>query len=224
MRSHGYATTDVARARERMRQGRPAFDAAAMLYLAGDLNRAFSRTAAAFERTGMESSSRVEALLRTPIDVTAHAVAWSNADSLPADMMTRLARKVAGVVGNAVLSRVASDIVGEGPITTWKRPHCPCCAASPDLALATDARRTLVCWRCDTKWRTESRGCLGCGANSPPAMARVPSPYLGYELAICNACGRYLKERRGTLSHELLVERALVAGLDEAAQQRGLRA
>lgn len=224
IRSRGYATTDVARARERIQQGRSAFDAAAVLYTAGDLNRAFSRSAAAFERTGIESSSRVEMLLRTPIDVTAQTIAWSNADSLPADAMTRLARKVSAVVGNAVLSRVATDVAGDAPITTWKRPHCPCCAASPDLALVTDSRRTLVCWRCDTKWRTDHRGCLGCGVDSSPTLARVPSPYPGYELAICNACGRYLKERRGALSHELLVERALIAGLDDAAQQRGLRA
>jgi formate dehydrogenase maturation protein FdhE len=224
MRSRGYATVDIARARERIEQGRAAFDAGAVLYTAGDLNRAFSRTAAAFERTGMESSARIEALLRTPIDVTAQTIAWSNADALPGETMTRLARKVAGIVGSAVLSRVATDILGDGAIASWKRPHCPCCAASPDLALSTDARRTLVCWRCDTRWRTEYRGCLGCGADSAPTLARVPSPYLGYELAICNACGRYLKERRGALSHDLLVERALIAGLDEAAQQRGLRA
>jgi formate dehydrogenase maturation protein FdhE len=214
----------LARAHARIEQGRSAFDAGAVLYLAGDLNRAFSRTAAAFERTGIESSARIEALLRTPIDVTAQTIAWSNADSLPGDTLTRLARKVAAVVGNAVLSRVAIDVVGDGVIMNWRRPHCPCCAASPDLVIATDARRTLVCWRCDTRWRTDYRGCLGCGADSAPTLARVPSPYLGYELAICNACGRYLKERRGAPSHELLVERALVAGLDEAAQQRGLRA
>jgi formate dehydrogenase maturation protein FdhE len=224
MRSRGYASVDVARARERIQQGRPAFDAAAVLYTAGDLNRAFSRTAAAFERTGIESSSRIEALLRTPIDVTAQTIAWSNADAAPADATTRLARKIAAVVGNAVLSRVASDITDNLALTSWKRPHCPCCAASPDLALSTDARRTLVCWRCDAQWRTEHRGCLGCGADSPPTLARVPSPYLGYELAICNSCGRYLKERRGAPTHELLVERALIAGLDAAAQQRGLRA
>ena len=90
--------------------------------------------------------------------------------------------------------------------------------------MSTATKRTLVCWRCDTQWRTTHRGCLGCGANGPPDVARVPSPYLGYELAICNACGRYLKERRGSLTHELIVERTLTAGLDEAAQQRGLRA
>ena len=52
----------------------------------------------------------------------------------------------------------------------------------------------------------------------------VNSYYLGYDLAICNACGRYLKERGGALRHELIVERTLVATLDEAAQLRGLRA
>jgi hypothetical protein len=53
---------------------------------------------------------------------------------------------------------------------------------------------------------------------------RVPSPDLGYDLVICNSCGRYLKERRGLPSHAWLVERALTAGLDEAAHERGLRA
>lgn len=223
MRDRGYASVDVSRARERIQQGRSAFDAAALLYTAGDLNRAFSRTAAAFERTGIESSARIETLLRTPIDVTAHTIAWANGDSSPGDQTLRVARKVAGVVGNAVLSRVAHDIMVKND-GAWKRPHCPCCAASPDLALAIDTERTLVCWRCDTNWRTEHRGCLGCGASNSPTMVRVPSPYLGYELAICNSCGRYLKERRGGLTHDLLVERALTAGLDAAAQQRGLRA
>src|SRR5439155_13168772 len=134
----------------------------------------------------------------------------------------RLARTVAAVVGNAVLSRVAADVVTGFSLATWKRLNCPCCGASPDLALATDRRRTLVCWRCDTMWRTDRRGCLGCGADTSPTIARVASPYLGYELTICNSCGRYLKERRGAPTHALLVERALTLGLDEAAQQRGL--
>lgn len=55
------------------------------------------------------------------------------------------------------------------------------------------------------------------------AIARICNPALGYDLVMCNSCGRFLKERprRGLAS--LLVERALTAELDLSAEQRGLR-
>jgi len=215
---------DVERGRARIQSGRIAFDAASVLADAGDLAPAFERTLEAFEQTGIASTPRVTTLKKAPINATALVLAWANTESTPRDPARRLAWRVAGVVGNALLSRAATDTTNGISLIPWKRPHCPCCGASPDLALATSSRRTLICWRCDTRWRTDQRGCIGCGASGSPAIARVPSPYLGYELAICNSCGRYLKERRGALTHELLVERTLTAGLDEAAQLRGLRA
>jgi hypothetical protein len=224
VRDGEYARFDLERARMRIRSGRVAFDAAVVLEAAGDLDAAFERTAQAFERTGIASTSRVAALQRKTLDTTRIVLAWANAESTPVDATMRLARNIAAIVGNAILSRAAADVARGFSLNTWKRSQCPCCGGSPDLALATDTRRTLVCWRCDTQWRTEDRGCLGCGAHGAPTIARVQSPYLGYELAICNSCGRYLKERRGSPSHELLVERTLTAGLDEAAQLRGLRA
>ncbi|MGH9889294.1 MAG: formate dehydrogenase accessory protein FdhE [bacterium] len=201
-----------------------AFDAALVLEEAGELGSAFERTVEAFERTGIASSLSIATLKRMAVNPTTLVLAWANAESPPVDAALRLARSVAGVIGNAILSRAATDVTSGLSLSAWKWPQCPCCGASPDLALASDTRRTLVCWRCDTMWRTEDRGCLGCGASGAPTIARVPSPYLGYELAICNSCGRYLKERRGSPSHELLVERTLTASLDEAAQERGLRA
>jgi formate dehydrogenase maturation protein FdhE len=223
VRQRAAANIDVAQARARIRGGRPAFETVSLLRDAGDLTRVFHRTAAAFERSGLVANAQVEAIRNAAFDPTALMLSWANGESLPRDPSKRLARTVAGVVGNAVLSR-ASDQIRDGfSLAGWKRAFCPCCGASPDLALATDKRRTLVCWRCDTMWRTDLRGCLGCGADSTPTLARVPSPF-GYELAICNSCGRYLKERRGAPPHALIVERALTAGLDEAAQQRGLRA
>ena len=224
LRQRGHVSVDVEQARARIRAGRPAFESNAVLRSAGDLARAFARTAAAFERTGIASTTELSALRARELDPMRLMVSWSNGESMPRDATLRLARNVAAIVGNAVLSGASSDITDKFPLTAWKRTQCPCCGASPDLALATERRRTLVCWRCDTMWRTEQRGCLGCGADTSPTLARVPSPELGYELAICNQCGRYLKERRGSPSHALLVERALTAGLDEAAQQRGLRA
>ena len=224
VRGGDYVRLDVERARARIRSGRIAFDPSTVLESAGDLADAFERTVEAFECTGIAATPRVAALRRTPVDATAAALAWANAESIPRDPTMRLARTIAAVVGNAVLSRAAADVTTGVSLLGWKRAQCPCCGAWPDLALATETRRTLVCWRCDTMWRTDGRGCLGCGANDAPALARVTSPYLGYVLAICNSCGRYLKERRGALTHELIVERTLTAGLDEAAQLRGLRA
>lgn len=215
---------DVERARARLRSGRTAYDAERVIEDAGDLGAAFAQTARAFERSGIASSPTIAALDRVAADPTALVLSWANAESIPVDPALRLARQIAAIVGNAVLSRASADVTAGVSLAGWKWPRCPCCGASPDLALASDSRRTLVCWRCDTMWRTQDRGCLGCGESTPPTIARVRSPYLGYELAICNSCGRYLKERRGAPSHELLVERTLVATLDEAAQQRGLRA
>lgn len=224
VRESRYAHFDVERARTRLQSGRTAFDAAALIADAGDLSAAFKRTSQAFERTGIASTPEVGALQQRSVDATTVVLAWANAESPPIDPTLRLARSIGAVVGNAILSRAATDVTMGQALHTWKWPQCPCCGASPDLALSTDARRMLVCWRCDTMWRAESRGCLGCGATGEPNIVRVASPYLGYELAICISCGRYLKERRGALNHELLVERTLIAGLDEAAQLRGLRA
>lgn len=224
VRQRGHAAVDVAQARARIQSGRSAFDSAAVLHSAGDLTGVFDRAAAAFERTGIASTPELTALRARAPEPTPLLLAWANGESMPRDGTLRLARNVAAVVANAVLARASSDVTDGFSLAGWKRQSCPCCGASPDLALTTDRRRTLVCWRCDTMWRTDRRGCLGCGADSAPTLARVPSPYLGYELAICNSCGRYLKERRGSPTHSLLVERALTAGLDEAAQQRGLRA
>ncbi len=224
LRQRGLASVDVDQARARVRAGRPAFDAPVLLANATDLTRSFARTAATLERSGIASTTELNAMRARSPDARTLVLSWANGESMPRTPALRLARIVAAVLGNAVLARASADVTDGISLAKWKRPHCPCCGASPDLAMATDKRRSLVCWRCDTIWRTNVHGCLGCGADASPTLARVPSPYLGYELAICNACGRYLKERRGAPTHALLVERAITAGLDEAAEQRGLRA
>jgi hypothetical protein len=224
VRRHARATFDVERARARVRAGRAAFDATSLLDASGDLTHAFQRTAAAFERTGIATTAELTELRRSEFDATELVVGWATGGSTPVDTTRRLARAVAAVVGNAVLARAARDVAEGVSFAEWRWKECPCCGASPDLVLTTPKRRTLVCWRCDTMWRTAQRGCLGCGAHEPPELARVVAPELQYELTICNSCGRYLKERRGLPAHELIVERAFTAGLDEAAQQRGLRA
>jgi hypothetical protein len=222
VRQRGHARFDVDAARERIRGGRHGFDASSLLHDAGDLSTSFHRIAASFERIGIASTTALVALRGETLDTTALMLSWANGDSLPRNPTMRLARNVAAIVGNAVLSGAAAAVADGFSFAAWKRTACPCCGASPDLALATDKRRSLVCWRCDTLWRTNQLGCLGCGASSAPTLVRIPSPY-GYELAICHSCGRYVKERRGVPAQALIVERALTAGLDEAAELRGLR-
>ena len=224
VRRRGHAHVDVTQARSRIRAGRVAFDAELLLRSTGNIVPSFYRTATAFELSGIASAAQLAALRDRAFNVPNLVLAWASGDSIPNDETTRLARNVASVLGNALLCSVSDDIVGGFALSVWKRTQCPCCGASPDLALMTKTRRVLVCWRCDTRWRTHTKGCLGCGADAPPTLSRVASSYLGYALAICNSCGRYLKERRGSPTHELLVERAMTISLDEAAQQRGLRA
>jgi len=223
IQQHGYGRSDAERARARILSGRTGFDAWELIEDTGDLSVAFGEMAAAFELAGLASTSSISTMEQMHVDATSTILSWANSESEPRDPSLRLARRIAGVVGNAILSHIARDVMlGLSPLA-WKRSLCPCCGAAPDLAFQTEVRRYLICWRCDTTWRTNDRGCLGCGESAPPTLVRIPSPYLGYELAICNSCGRYLKERRGGLTHEPIVERALTAGLDDAARQRGLR-
>lgn len=224
LRADANPRIDVDAARARITSGRVAFDPEVVLANAGDLTPGFWQAVSALEHAGSASSAHVEALHRLDVDANELARSWSNSESTRSDPVSKLARQAAGLVASAVLSRAAAEITTDFSLSEWTRPQCPCCGASPDMVVTTDSRRTLVCWRCETMWRTDERGCLGCGASEPPTLARVRSVYLGYDLAICHACGRYLKERGGSLRHELIVERTIVATLDEAAQLRGLRA
>ncbi len=212
VRDRAHASVDVRDARMRIRAGRAAFDAAALLRNTGDVNRSFHRVASAFERTGVESSARLTDLRGRALDVTTLMVAWANGDSMPRDPAMHFARSVAGVVANAVLAHAASSVTKGFSLTLWKRNHCPCCGAAPDLVIVTEKRRALICWRCDTTWRTEVTGCLGCGEDSQHALFRVPSPYQGYVLAVCNSCGRYVKERRGNHTAGAPARRACTDG------------
>jgi hypothetical protein len=223
IQARSYGRVDIEATRQRIHSGRIGFNAESVLSDVESLTQPFFETATAMEISGIASTHDIWSLEARRPDPNELVLAWANAESLPVDAMLRLARRVAAVIGNAILSQISKTVMQGVPRGIWKRSQCPCCGASPDIAFVTEARRYLVCWRCDTAWATQARGCLGCNADAAPTLVRVPSPYLGYELAICNSCGRYLKERRGGFIHEILVERALTAGLDEAARRRGLR-
>lgn len=220
----GSPVVDATAARRRIAAGRVAFDGLRVVRSCGDLTSRFVRVLDAFEVAGFVSNADRRTLLDKGLDVDDLVCGWFSGDRTPDDPRRRVARQVAIVIGNALL-RGAMERVGAPPAwDSWTRVVCPCCGGAPDIALLERAQRTLICARCDAQWRAPRDGCLACDATeSPMEIARISNPALGYDLMMCNSCGRFLKERprRGLAS--LLVERALTAELDLAAEQRGLR-
>ena len=211
-------------ATRRIKNGQVAYDALRVLRSCGDLLPRFVRVLDAFEVAGFVSNDDRHALLHGELDVDDLVSGWFTGDRTPRDPRRRVARQAAIVVGNALL-RAASALVGAPSVWRgWTRTVCPCCGGSPDIALVErNAQRTLVCARCDVQWRARRSGCLGCDTESTPAIARISNPALGYDLVMCNACGRFIKERPRRGVESFIVERALTTELDLAAEQRGLR-
>jgi hypothetical protein len=211
-------------AQRRVRNGQVGYDALRVLQSCGDLRPRFVRVLDAFEVSGFVSNDDCRALLDGELDVDDLVSGWFTGDRTPRDPRKRAARQAAIVVGNALL-RAASALVG-APVLwkAWTRTVCPCCGGAPDIALVErGAQRTLVCARCDAQWRARRDGCLGCDSSDAPALARINNPELEYDLLMCNACGRFLKERARRGVESFIVERALTTELDLAAEQRGLR-
>jgi formate dehydrogenase maturation protein FdhE len=220
----GSPTFDVEDARARIAGGQVGYDALRVLRSCGDLQPDFVRVLDAFEVAGFVSNDDRRLILDGELDIEELVSGWFTGDCTPRDARRRTSRQVAIVVGNAML-RSASAMVG--PAATWKqwsRLVCPCCGGSPDIVLTTRAsHRTLVCARCDTTWRAQRSGCLGCDTSDPASLAKIANPALDYDLVMCNACGRFIKERPRRGLESLIVERALTTERDLAAEQRGLR-
>lgn len=215
---------DVARARERLRAELVAYDPAAVLAASRTLAAAFDRAAMALERAGLASNADATRAREARDTVLALALAWLGGQPRPLDPVRAVALRAAGLVAHALLVRASRELLEGAPLRRPTLGSCPCCGSPPDLAVVAGRERLLVCSRCDARWSGIPTGCLGCGASTEPALARVESRALGYRLAICNACGRYLKERLTNGGEfDPLVERALTAQLDEAAELRGLR-
>ena len=223
IRSSWPLTFDEAAVRNRLKSGLPALDAVAVLRTAGDLSTLARRAVTACERAGLATSADVFALCRGEWNANGLVMAWAVADTPPRGASVVLARRAAAIVGGAVLRR-AADLIA--PWLEARHPHgvdCPSCGGAPDLGIVRGARRSVICARCDTEWPVAGTGCLGCPATSAPDLVRVRSPFLGYSLLVCNACGRYLKERTGSEPYRPIVERELTTQLDAAALDRGFR-
>ena len=221
-------SVDAAVAGGRIARGQIGYDALRVLRSCGDLTSRFIRVLDAFEVAGLVSNAERRAIMSRDLDVDDLVAGWYTGDRTPRETQRRVARHVAIVVGNALL-RAATGLVGAPTMwRTWGRAVCPCCGGAPDIALverpARERQRTLVCAHCDAQWPAPRDGCLGCDASeSPRTVARISNPELGYDLMICNSCGRFLKERPRKGIASLIVERALTAELDVAAELRGLR-
>jgi hypothetical protein len=215
---------DTEYARVRIRAGQVGYDALRVLRSCGDPMPHYVRVIEAFEVAGFLSNDDRRSLLDSELDVDDVVSGWFTGDRTPRNLRRRVARQAAIVVGNAWL-RAASALVGTAAVwSEWTRIVCPCCGGSPDIALRErGTQRTLVCARCDAQWRTAHQGCLSCRTDEEPTIARISSRELGYDLVMCNGCGRFLKERPRRGVQSFIVERALTTELDLAAEQRGLR-
>lgn len=215
--------TRVKRARANLSEGRVAFDAHDVLRAAGDLDGSLARVATAFEMCGMASARELESFRKGYAVAAPLLKAWLVGERGSSDEGRRLALRSAAVVGNAILRSAASQASKGTALAGWQKATCPCCGGPPDLAVRSEAARRLVCARCDTQWDSPTVGCLGCEATRPPTFVRVDALDLGYDLLVCHACARYIKERRGEAIEAPMVERSLTSELDAAAERRGLR-
>ena len=215
---------DVEHAQSRIRSGQVGYDALRVLRSCGDPMPRYARVLDAFEVAGFLSNEDRRGLLSSELDVDDLVSGWFTGDRTPRDSTRRLARQAGIVVGNALLRAASAMIEPTSTWREWTRVVCPCCGGSPDIALRErGAGRTLVCARCDSQWRTTQQGCLSCRTDDEPTIARISNTDVGYDLVMCNGCGRFLKERPRRGIESFIVERALTTELDLAAERRGLR-
>jgi hypothetical protein len=214
---------DLTSARARIGAGLTGYQPIEVIGSAGDLVVPFLHATRAIETAGLASNAAIAAARERRFEVLPAITGWLAGERRPRDPTLQVVRLAASIVAGSILRRASEDVARELSLDGWARATCPCCGSPPELAAETSHGRRLLCSRCDATWPCSHVGCLGCGARGSPLLARIPAPAIGYELTICNACGRYLKVRAHGDEIEPLVERALTSELEEAAERRGLR-
>jgi hypothetical protein len=216
---------DAQELRERARVRLGPYSPREVIEAAGDLGSPFTEATEALERAGLASNREAARARRSAHRASELVAAWASGDTLTAAGAGWAARRAAVLVGRSLLRHASAAVCDALPRSATDRTSCPCCGGVADFAYVTRGRRTLFCGRCDARWDTSVHGCLGCGASSPPALARIAAPGMGCTVLVCSSCGRYLKEREGIApaAADLLLERALTEALDQAAEARGLR-
>lgn len=214
---------DAETAHLRMRGGLSALEPAEVIAGIRGRTTAYVRACDAFEQAAIASLEEARAARIRRDRLAEHIEAWLRGERLPRAGADRLGRVAASFVAGCILEAARRLLPDDLPVSRWTGGLCPYCGGQPDLAVIGREGRLLVCARCNGGWRTAASGCLGCGESRSPILARIPSP-IGYRLAICNACGRYVKERdAGPEEIDPFLERALTAQIDAAAEARGLR-
>ena len=215
---------DADRARERIQAGLVGYEVMDVIASAGNLVAAFVRATVAVEQGGLATADEAIQARDRRFQVSSLLAAWLSAEPQPADRVKMAARRAAALVGNSILRRASASVLPGLRLEGWTHPHCPCCGGAPDFASRDASGQVLLCGRCDTSWPRTGSGCVGCGETEAPMMGRIETPMLGFRLAICHPCGRYIKEpiADGT-PVDPLVDRVLTAQLDAAAETRGLR-
>lgn len=215
---------DASHARERIHAGLVGYDATEVLVSAGTLVVAFVRATVAVQQAGLASAEEAAQARERRFQLPALLSAWLNAEPMPGDRVKLAARQAAALVGNSILRSASALVLPGARLGDWPHPHCPCCGSAPDFASRDGGGQTLLCARCDASWPRAGTGCLGCGESEAPMLGRIETPMLGFQLAICHPCGRYLKEPIAPDTPvDPLVDRVLTAQLDAAAETRGLR-
>lgn len=215
--------TRIKRARANLRAGRVAFDPADALKAVNGHDAGLAKIASAFEMCGMASTRELDSLRKNYSSAQPLLKAWLVGERGSSDHGRRLALRAAAILGHGILRSAAEQVAKGLSFSAWAHATCPCCAGSPDLAVRDASGRHLICSRCDSRWPAHTGGCLSCESNRPPAFVRVDALDTGYELLVCHACSRYIKERPAGDMSSPLVERLLTAELDTAAERRGLR-
>lgn len=214
---------DVERARARLLAGQIAYDPMEAIASAGNLLVPYIRATAALELAGMASAAEATEARERRFRLLPLIAGWLAGEPPPRERARHTAFRAAALIASSVLRHTSAEVKRGVALDGWLRADCPCCGGHPDFAVREAGTRRLICARCDAAWPTRATGCIGCGASTAPAICHVASAAIGYELVICNACGRYLKEPLGRSTIDPIVERAITAQLDAAAESRGLR-
>lgn len=108
----------------------------------------------------------------------------------------------------------------------WIRRYCPVCGGKPDFSLLEDdvGIRSLICGRCNARWKYKRLECPFCGTEDTSKLAYYPSEDKAYRLYVCDNCKYYLKaiDLRVKLGEpDMRLERLVTLDLDIAAQEAG---
>lgn len=219
---------------ERLANGRPLLTFAELALDWPQLWETFTRVSAVFaEYPGLfgESVAKLAEVKAERLLTGETVKTWFEEGSLPAPSLAGgIDENLLGVIIHAAVKPWllihARALIGFVEQERWRRPCCPVCGGSPDLAFLDKERgsRWLLCSRCDTEWLFQRLGCPYCGTEDQNALTYFTDDKGRYRLYVCEKCKRYLKTidlRQGDSEVLLPLERLYTLDLDRQAKERG---